>query len=72
MGIAAAFLKEIIHLAEERSLTKIWLTVNKHNKGSIEAYKKMGFKITGDMITDIGCGYYMDDHVMEYEIGRKQ
>lgn len=69
-GIASAFMYEIKRFAQEKELSMIWLTVNKNNKSSIEAYIKIGFKITGDIMTDIGCGYYMDDHVMEYKIGR--
>lgn len=41
------------------------LGVNRFNTNSIEAYKKMGFKIVGEMITDIGKGFVMDDYKME-------
>lgn len=71
LGIASAFMDIITRYAKERSLSKIWLTVNKDNKSSIEAYMRMGFCITGDILTDIGCGYYMDDHIMEREIERR-
>lgn len=43
----------------------IYLTVNKHNSGSIEAYKKLGFAIVDQVVTDIGGGYVMDDYIME-------
>ncbi|MDV0447600.1 hypothetical protein MsAg5_15090 [Methanosarcinaceae archaeon Ag5] len=40
-----------------------WLTVNKNNN-SVEAYKKLGFEISGELVTDIGSGFVMDDYVM--------
>jgi len=42
----------------------LWLTVNKGNLGSIEFYKKSGFEIEREAVTDIGQGFYMDDYVM--------
>ena len=41
------------------------LGVNRFNANSIEAYKSMGFKIVGEMITDIGKGFVMDDYKMK-------
>ena len=51
--------------ASERSLVKIWLTVNKHNTDTIKAYHKWGFKIVGEPVADIGGGFVMDDYKME-------
>ncbi len=45
---------------------KIRLTVNKQNKSAIEAYLKYGFKIIDKNVADIGCGFVMDDYIMEY------
>jgi Acetyltransferases len=42
----------------------MWLTVNKGNLGSIEFYKKAGFEISEEIVTDIGNGFVMDDYVM--------
>ncbi len=47
---------------------RIWLTVNKNNTQTIEVYKKLGFRITGEGVTDIGGGYVMDDYYMELEL----
>jgi len=41
------------------------LTVNRENKASIRAYQSMGFHITETVLQDIGCGFVMDDYVME-------
>jgi len=51
--------------AETTNCKSISLTVNKNNTGSIEAYKKLGFQKTKELITDIGNGYVMDDYEMK-------
>ncbi|WP_304543163.1 GNAT family N-acetyltransferase [Sulfurimonas microaerophilic] len=56
------FLKQ---LARSFELTKITLTVNKHNLNTITAYQKMNFQITAEVCADIGKGYVMDDYKME-------
>lgn len=55
-------------LAKEKSLNKISLTVNKHNIGSINMYKRVGFFICGTAVKDIGEGFIMDDYQMEKRI----
>lgn len=47
-------------------LDKIWLTVNKYNENTINAYLKKGFVITDTRVLDIGNGYIMDDYIMEW------
>ena len=49
----------------KRGLSKIWLTVNRENAGSIAAYRKLGFRKVREEKTDIGHGYFMDDYIME-------
>lgn len=48
---------------------KIILTVNKHNKNTINAYLKWGFQNIDSVETDIGKGFIMDDYIMEYKLG---
>ena len=43
---------------------RLWLTVNKENFGSIAFYKKIGFEISEEIVTDIGNGFEMDDYLM--------
>lgn len=62
---AMAFLEE---LCKERSLSRIWLTVNRHNESSIAVYEKKGFRTVREQVSDIGGGFVMDDYVMEKEI----
>ena len=42
----------------------LWLTVNKGNSGPIEFYKKEGFLIDKEAVTDIGHDFYMNDYIM--------
>jgi diamine N-acetyltransferase len=51
--------------AIEMNCKSITLGVNRFNVNSIKAYEAMGFKIVGEMITDIGNGFVMDDYKME-------
>ena len=52
-------------LAQKRKINTIWLTVNKNNSNSIKWYKKLNFKITKEVVMDIGNGYVMDDYVIQ-------
>ncbi|MFC4099056.1 GNAT family N-acetyltransferase [Paenibacillus xanthanilyticus] len=62
---AMAFLEQ---LCQARSLSHIWLTVNRHNEASIAVYEKKGFRVVREQVADIGGGFVMDDYVMEKEI----
>ena len=64
-GVGRVAMNAIIEIAEERHLSRISLTVNKDNEGSIAAYKRFGFVKTGEVVADIGSGYVMDDYKME-------
>ncbi len=64
-GIFSAMLLFIEETAKKQKLKSLYLTVNRHNKQSITIYRKKGFVVSGEQITDIGGGYVMDDYVME-------
>lgn len=57
--------RALVEFAEKRAVevgaAELWLTVNKHNAGSIAFYEKMGFRKTAALVTDIGGGFVMDD-----------
>ena len=61
--------KSALNFIEEKAIEmhckSIRLGVNRFNVSAIAAYKAMGFKIIGEMITDIGNGFIMDDYKME-------
>lgn len=54
----------VFQIATQKDKKGIRLTVNKYNSKSIEAYLKLGFEITEEVIADIGEGYVMDDYVL--------
>lgn len=66
--IASCALRYLKGLCKERGLSKIWLTVNRHNANSIAVYGSLGFQKSREMVTDIGNGYVMDDYVMELNL----
>jgi ribosomal protein S18 acetylase RimI-like enzyme len=66
-GLARRALDFMLAHARERSLRTLWLTVNINNP-AIDAYMKLGFRVTGPIVADIGGGYVMDDYRMERAI----
>ena len=66
-GLGKEMLQHLINAARTIGGKTIWLTVNKHNS-TVNIYRKLGFITTGEVVTDIGNGYVMDDYVMEKRI----
>jgi len=62
-GFMRAFMEKI----KERE-KPVYLTVNKYNLDAINAYKRLGFEVKKEQITDIGKGYVMDDYVLELTV----
>lgn len=63
-GIAKAMIQ---HLKDEYlplGYTHMHLTVNKNNHNAILTYQKLGFIKSGELVTDIGDGFVMDDDTM--------
>ena len=69
-GIGSFLLDFVQRKCMQRRLDTIWLTVNRHNAGTIEWYRKRGFVITNEVKKDIGVGFYMDDFIMELTVGK--
>jgi len=63
-GIARDFLALVDQWREAAQLGTIELSVNKSNLGSIAAYQRLGFDVAGEVVTDIGGGFVMDDYLM--------
>lgn len=75
-GIAKMLMKFSLNFAKEKISASdsvfnaekykpcLWLTVNKGNLGSIEFYKKSGFFIDKEAVTDIGNDFCMNDYIM--------
>lgn len=68
LGLGKQALQFVEELCHQRGITKIWLTVNKHNANSIAWYIRMGFKNTEPIVQDIGGGFIMDDFKFEKTI----
>ena len=58
----------VLQRAKELGLKKITLTCDRNNSASWERYEHMGFVKTGEVDTDVGGGYQMNDYTMEYII----
>lgn len=67
-GIGHALLLAVQHWARQHEARRLWLQVNRGNAQAISAYLKYGFRITESRIFDIGNGFVMDDHIMEYAL----
>lgn len=67
-GIARQALDYLVQLCRQEGYDKIWLTVNKHNAGSIAAYEALGMTRTREQTADIGGGFVMDDFIYELPI----
>lgn len=67
-GLGRKAFDEICKITNEAGVKFIYLTVNKNNVNTIKAYEKWGFKTVETAVTDIGCGFVMDDYIMRYEI----
>lgn len=64
-GLGRAGLEYLEEYCRENGLSKIWLTCNIHNGGSIAVYEKCGYKNVRSQVADIGRGYVMDDYIFE-------
>lgn len=66
-GLGRASMQYLAQRAQARGLRTLWLTVNKCNP-ALQAYLKMGFVKTAEVVTDIGAGYVMDDFQLEWSL----
>lgn len=64
-GIASRVFEFLEQECRRSGLHAIYLTVNRHNDNTIAVYEKKGFHTVKEQAADIGCGYVMDDYVME-------
>ena len=67
-GLGRIGINYLVEKGKTDGLEFITLTVNKHNRSSIQAYEKMGFEKYGEVVSDIGSGYVMDDYLMRLRI----
>ena len=67
-GLGRVALDYLRGRAEAAGCRAITLGVNKGNTGTIAAYERIGFRIIGEMVNDIGGGFVMDDYAMEWAL----
>jgi ribosomal protein S18 acetylase RimI-like enzyme len=63
-GMGARIVRWLEAESRARGVSRLWLTVNKDNAGSIAFYRSVGFEVESAMVTDIGRGFVMDDYRM--------
>ncbi|MDP2027915.1 GNAT family N-acetyltransferase [Sulfuriferula sp.] len=64
-GVGAALLARVEAAARRQQRSVIQLRTNKHNHLALAAYRKYGFEMAAEVVTDIGGGFVMDDYVLE-------
>lgn len=64
-GLFSLGLEYMENLARELDLGAIFLTVNRNNHHACKVYLHKGFLIAEEAVADIGCGFVMDDYIME-------
>ena len=62
-GIGKSLLHFITNDIKPAGAKVLELKVNRHNKARY-FYEKIGFTVSGELDTDIGNGYFMNDYVM--------
>ncbi len=63
--------KQLIKFVEDSALEKgqeaVFLNVNKNNP-AIKFYERMNYKVSNQIVINIGNGYVMDDYIMEKKL----
>jgi diamine N-acetyltransferase len=67
-GLGSAQLQQAVAWARQHGRHRLILQVNRHNALALAAYRKYGFSIVESRVCDIGGGFVMDDHFMEFKI----
>lgn len=68
-GLARGAIAFLRGLCRREGLSRIWLTVNRRNGGSIAAYRALGFTLLREQKAAIGGGFFMDDFVLQQAVG---
>ena len=67
-GYASQMFERIKEIGRQRGLGSVWLTVNRHNDGSVAVYRHWGMKVIREQKADIGSGFVMDDYVFSLDL----
>lgn len=72
IGVGRRLLEQMILHVREQGGVEVWLTVNRKNDHAIEFYRRQGFVVERELVTDIGRGFVMNDFVMTYTLEDEQ
>ncbi len=64
-GLGRRAFDRVMDFAQSAENRFIILQVNRNNEQAITAYRKYGFRIREEAVTDIGNGFVMDDYILE-------
>ena len=64
-GLGQIALARAQDLARDRGCTVLGLGVKKTNARAIRSYERAGFRRAGDLVSEIGGGFVMDDYLLE-------
>ena len=67
-GIFSQGLDVMKRLCREGEMQAIYLTVNRNNTHAYEVYLKKNFNVIEEAVADIGCGFVMDDYIMQLDL----
>ena len=67
-GLFSAGLDVMKRLCREGDMQAVYLTVNRNNRHAYEVYLKKNFKVIEEAVADIGCGFVMDDYIMQLDL----
>jgi GNAT superfamily N-acetyltransferase len=67
-GYGSLLLRNAQQRARTLGCRRLYLQVNRHNRGAIAAYLRNGFVISKEAKFDIGHGFIMDDYVMSKDV----
>ena len=67
-GLGSHLLQHVEREVRVGGARRLMLSVNKRNARAIKAYQRNGFVIAESVVTDIGGGFVMDDHIMTKDL----
>jgi ribosomal protein S18 acetylase RimI-like enzyme len=67
-GIGKGMLEHVKAVAAAGGAKEVYLQVNKRNQRAIKAYQRSGFRISKEIVVDIGDGFVMDDYIMRTDV----
>jgi GNAT superfamily N-acetyltransferase len=67
-GVGARALAEVVLIAKSNAAAALVLNVNRNNTKAIRAYERSGWRVTKEVVVDIGNGFVMDDFVMTINV----